>query len=73
MKIAVSSWSLHRTFFEGKITMVDFIKKAREEFGVDAIETVHWQIPHIPELQGKITEASNMFGSEDPKVSAIYQ
>lgn len=68
MKIAVSSWSLHRAFFEGKITMVDFIKKAREEFGVDAIETVHWQIPHIPELQGKITEASNMFGSEDPKV-----
>ena len=67
MKIAVSSWSMHRDFFQGKINMVEFIKRAKEDFGVDAIETVHWLIPDAPELRGQVTKAFSMFGSEDPE------
>ena len=67
MKIGVSSWSMHRSFFQGEINMVEFIKKAKEEFGVDAIETVHWLIPHKPEIQGNVTKAFSMFGSQNPE------
>jgi sugar phosphate isomerase/epimerase len=67
MKIAVSSWSMHRDFFQGKINMVEFIKKAKEDFGVDAIETVHWLIPHVPEIQEQVAKAFASFGSEDPE------
>lgn len=67
MKIAVSSWSMHKAFFTGEITMVEFIKKAKEEFGADAIETVHWLIPHVPEIQAQVSKAFGSFGSEDPE------
>ena len=33
MKIAVSSWSMHRDFFQGNIKMVDFIRIAKEVLG----------------------------------------
>jgi sugar phosphate isomerase/epimerase len=44
LKIAVSSWSLHNEFFQGKIDMIDFIRIAKEEFRVDTIEMVHWMV-----------------------------
>lgn len=44
MKIGVSSWCMHREFSAGKMNMLDFIKLAKEEFGVDAIETVNWMV-----------------------------
>lgn len=66
MKIAISSWSMNRAFFKGEMTMVDFIRMAREEFGVDGIEAVHWMVPSVPELSAKVGKAFNMFGSESP-------
>lgn len=67
MKIAISSWSLNREFFQGNINMVDFIRIAKEDFGVDAIEAVHWQVPHDPEVQSQIPKAFAAFGSDDPE------
>lgn len=52
MKIGVSSWSLHKEFFANKINMVDFIRIAKEEFGVDAIETINWMVNEPTAEQG---------------------
>jgi len=38
MKIAVSGWSLHRRFQEGKLKLLDFPREVREKFGVKGIE-----------------------------------
>lgn len=67
MGIAVSSWSMNRAFFSGEMDMVSFIRAAREEFGVDGIETVHWMIPRKPELVENVRKAASLFGSKDPE------
>ncbi len=66
MKIAISSWSMNRAFFKGEMNMVGFIRMAREEFGVDGIEAVHWMVPSVPELSAKVGKAFSLFGSENP-------
>lgn len=67
MRIAVSSWSMNRAFFRGEMDMVAFIRAAREEFGVDGIEAVHWMIPHMPEQVENVAKAASLFGSNDPE------
>jgi sugar phosphate isomerase/epimerase len=57
MKIGVSGWSLHREFFQNKIDIIDFIRIAKEEFGVDAIEIIHWMLAEsTPEIMNNIGE-----------------
>jgi sugar phosphate isomerase/epimerase len=68
MRIGVSSWSMNRAFFKGEMDIISFIRAAREEFGVDGIETVHWMIPNMPEQVENVAKAASLFGSTDPAV-----
>ncbi len=38
MEISLAGWSIHRRFFDKKITLVDYPKVAAEEFGIRMIE-----------------------------------
>lgn len=40
-KISLAEWSLHRALFAGKMTNLDFPAKAKNDFGIDAIEYVN--------------------------------
>jgi sugar phosphate isomerase/epimerase len=61
VKIAVSSWSLHNEFFQSKMNMVDFIRIAKEEFGVNTIEMVHWMVCELdPEDKEIIKSVGNI-------------
>jgi len=40
-KISLAEWSYHKTLFAGKMKNLDFPVKAREEFGIDAVEYVN--------------------------------
>jgi sugar phosphate isomerase/epimerase len=57
LKIAVSSWSLHNEFFQSKMNMIDFIRIAKEEFGVDTIEMVHWMVCDLGPEDRKIIKS----------------
>jgi sugar phosphate isomerase/epimerase len=39
-KISLAEWSLHKSIHEGKMTNLDFPVKARNEFGIEAVEFV---------------------------------
>lgn len=39
--ISLAEWSLHRTLFSKKMDNLDFAKRSKEEFGIDAIEYVN--------------------------------
>ncbi|HMQ49568.1 MAG TPA: sugar phosphate isomerase/epimerase family protein [Saprospiraceae bacterium] len=40
-KISLAQWSLHRTLFAGELDNLDFAAKAKNEFGIDAVEYVN--------------------------------
>jgi len=40
-KISLAQWSLHKTFFDGKLDNLDFAAKAKNDFGIEAIEYVN--------------------------------
>lgn len=40
-KISLAEWSLHKTLFEGKLTNLDFPAKAKNDFGISAVEYVN--------------------------------
>jgi len=40
-KISLAEWSFHRALFAGKMTNLDFPAKARNEFGIEAVEYVN--------------------------------
>lgn len=40
-KISLAQWSLHRTLRKGDLDPLDFAKKAKEDFGIEAIEYVN--------------------------------
>lgn len=40
-RISLAQWSLHRTFFGGKLDNLDFANAASREYGIDAIEYVN--------------------------------
>jgi sugar phosphate isomerase/epimerase len=40
-KISLAEWSLHKTIFAGKLDNLDFPAKAKEDFGISAVEYVN--------------------------------
>lgn len=40
-KISLAEWSLHKTLFDGKLTNLDFPGKAKNDFGISAVEYVN--------------------------------
>ena len=40
-KISLAEWSLHRTLFSGKLNNLDFPAKAKNDFGIHAVEYVN--------------------------------
>lgn len=40
-KISLAQWSLHNSFFDGKLDNLDFAAKAKNSFGIDAVEYVN--------------------------------
>ncbi len=40
-KISLAEWSLHKSIFEGKLTNLDFPAKAKNDFGISAVEYVN--------------------------------
>jgi sugar phosphate isomerase/epimerase len=40
-KISLAEWSLHKTLFEGKLNNLDFPAKAKNDFGISAVEFVN--------------------------------
>ncbi len=38
MEISLAGWSIHRRFFDGQVTLVDYPRVAAEEFGIRMIE-----------------------------------
>lgn len=40
-KISLAQWSLHKSFFDGKLDNLDFAAKAKNDFGIEAIEYVN--------------------------------
>ena len=40
-KISLAQWSLNKAFFGGQLDNLDFAKKAKNDFGIDAIEYVN--------------------------------
>lgn len=40
-KISLAEWSLHRTLFAGKLTNMEFPAKAKNDFGIHAVEYVN--------------------------------
>ena len=40
-KISLAEWSLHKTLFAGELTNMEFPAKAKNDFGIDAVEYVN--------------------------------
>jgi sugar phosphate isomerase/epimerase len=40
-KISLAEWSLHKTIFDGKLSNLDFPAKAKNDFGISAVEYVN--------------------------------
>jgi sugar phosphate isomerase/epimerase len=40
-KISLAEWSLHKSIFDGKMTNLDFPAKAKNDFGISAVEYVN--------------------------------
>lgn len=40
-KISLAQWSLHKTLFDGKLNNLDFPAKAKNDFGISAVEYVN--------------------------------
>jgi L-ribulose-5-phosphate 3-epimerase len=40
-RISLAQWSLHRSFFDGKLDPLDFARITKEEFGIEGIEYVN--------------------------------
>lgn len=40
-KISLAEWSLHKTIWDGKLTNMDFPAKAKNDFGISAVEYVN--------------------------------
>ncbi|MCC7085488.1 MAG: sugar phosphate isomerase/epimerase [Pirellulales bacterium] len=40
-KISLAGWSVHRAYFSGKMTNFDFVKAAKQDYDIDAVEYVN--------------------------------
>lgn len=68
-KISLAQWSLHKTFFGGKLDNRDFAKTAREEFQIGAIEYVNQFFKDKAKDKEYLTELKQR--QEDNKVRAL--
>ncbi|MBS4196282.1 sugar phosphate isomerase/epimerase family protein [Lederbergia citri] len=74
MKIGVSSWSMNKEFIEKGMTMVDFVRVVKEEFGADAVEMVHWMVGDLDsESAEKMKFALEQFSNPDKDPEKIQQ
>ncbi|MBS4201118.1 sugar phosphate isomerase/epimerase [Bacillus sp. FJAT-49732] len=74
MKIGVSSWSMNKEFIENGMTMVDFVRVVKEEFGADAVEMVHWMVADLDsESADKMKFALEQFSNPDKDPEKIQQ
>ena len=74
MKIGVSSWSMNKAFIENGMTMVDFVRVVKEEFGADAVEMVHWMVGNInAEDAEKMKFAFEQFSNPDKDPEKIQK
>ena len=74
MKIGVSSWSMNKAFIENGMTMVDFVRVVKEEFGADAVEMVHWMVGNInAEDAEKMKFALEQFSNPDKDPEKIQK
>ncbi|MBS4204413.1 sugar phosphate isomerase/epimerase family protein [Lederbergia citrea] len=73
MKIGVSSWSMNQEFIKG-MTMVDFVRVVKEEFGADAVEMVHWMVGNVSsEGAEKMSFAFEQFSNPDKDPEKIQK
>lgn len=68
-KISLAQWSLHNTFFKGKLDNRDFAKTARTEFKIGAIEYVNQFFKDKAEDQAYLAELKAQH--EEHKVRAL--
>ena len=74
MKIGISSWSMNKAFIENGMTMVDFVRVVKEEFGADAVEMVHWMVGNInAEDAEKMKFAFEQFSNPDKDPEKIQK
>ena len=62
MKMSVSSYSLHRNIGKGEITMLDFVRIARERFKAGVVELNSPFFPDEPGYMEKLQGALNEYG-----------
>jgi sugar phosphate isomerase/epimerase len=55
-KISLAEWSLHKSLFDGKLTNLDFPAKAKNDFGISAVEYVNQFFKDKAKDQAYLTE-----------------
>ncbi len=58
-KISVAEWSLHRELFGKKLDHLDFIKVAKQDYGIDAVEYVNQFFADKANDKNYLTEMKN--------------
>ncbi|HEX7446563.1 MAG TPA: sugar phosphate isomerase/epimerase family protein [Pirellulales bacterium] len=58
-KISIAEWSLHRALFDKKLDHLDFIKVAKQEYGIDAVEYVNQFFADKAKDKNYLTEMKN--------------
>lgn len=74
MKIGVSSWSLNKEFINNGMTMPEFVRTAKEDFGLDGVEMVHWMVADVnAENAARLKTAIDIFSSPNRDPEALGQ
>lgn len=58
-KISIAEWSLHRALFDKKLDHLDFIKVAKQAYGIDAVEYVNQFFADKAKDKKYLTEMKN--------------
>ncbi len=68
-RISLAEWSFHRALFSGALTHLDFITRARRDYGLDAVEYVNQFFMDKAEDAGFLREMK--FRTEDEGVRSL--
>lgn len=68
-KISLAQWSLHRTLFAGELDNLDFAAKAKNDFGIDAVEYVNQFFRNEAENKAYLSEMKKR--AEDNGVKSL--